>query len=91
MFDVLDGELTESAETMAKALREHLEDVLEAQDEVGRMHLDLEKLALGEKMWERQDEEKQESGEEILAKREKGVEEIMKKVSCVSLSRLRPS
>jgi hypothetical protein len=43
---MFDANLSVTAEEMVKRLKRHLEDVLKAQEEIGRMHLSLEKLTV---------------------------------------------
>lgn len=46
IFEMFDANLSVTAEEMVKRLKRHLEDVLKAQEEIGRMHLSLEKLTV---------------------------------------------
>ena len=44
IFDIFNADLSQPAEDMIKVLKGHLEEVLRVQEEIGRMHLGLEKL-----------------------------------------------
>lgn len=46
IFDIFDANLSTSSVEMVKALKGHLEQVLRVQEEIGRMHLSLEKLSV---------------------------------------------
>lgn len=53
IFEIFDADLGAPASEMVKALKEHLEGVLRVQEEIGRMHLGLEKLTVvGPGSWE---------------------------------------
>ena len=53
IFEIFDADLSEPASEMVKALKGHLEGVLRVQEEIGRMHLTLEKLTVvGQGSWE---------------------------------------
>lgn len=63
---------------MVKVLKEHLEGVLKMQEEIGRMHLGLEKLDLTGEVLE--EENMEVDGADGLGKREKAVDDIMERV-----------
>ena len=48
LFDVMNASISRSAEEMVKVLKGHLEGVLKVQEEIGRLHLGLEKIGLGD-------------------------------------------
>lgn len=53
IFEIFEADLSASAGEMVKALKGHLEGVLQVQEEIGRMHLGLEKLTVvGQGSWE---------------------------------------
>jgi hypothetical protein len=54
IFEVLDANLSETAEIMAQALRTHIDGILKAQEEIGAMHLALEHIGMGQKIWSQQ-------------------------------------
>lgn len=84
IFDIFGAELSEGGKDMVRALKGHLEEVLKVQEEVGRMHLALEGLgdyaAQAEEKHTSESEARQSNGDEVVAKREKGIEEIMDRV-----------
>ncbi|WVQ98518.1 hypothetical protein IAU59_005644 [Kwoniella sp. CBS 9459] len=82
IFKIFDAQLSEDGANMSKKLRGYLEVVLKGQEEVGRMHLELEGLGLGEKgkNWYGTAGMKEEAAE----KREKGVDEIMRRLDEIS-------
>ncbi len=78
IFEIFNAELDAPAEEMVKVLKGHLERVMKAQEEIGRMHLGLEGLDLtGNGSGEKGGREM----EDGLSKREKSVDEIMERVS----------
>ena len=78
IFEIFNAELSEGSEGMVKALKGHLESVLQVQKEIGRMHLSLEGLD-GEKV--RRESGGTEKDVDPLMKREKEVDELMGQVS----------
>ncbi|WVQ78082.1 hypothetical protein IAT38_000163 [Cryptococcus sp. DSM 104549] len=96
IFEIFNAELAAEGDAMSKKLRRYLEVALKGQEDVGRMHLELE--GLGEKVKERFPErgkpEIDEDNEERLkekkerdekfGKRERGVDEIMRKLDSLS-------
>lgn len=124
IFEIFNAELSQGSEGMVRALKGHLEEVLRVQEEIGRMHLELEGLGdgvgggderrgsgmsgLGQGDGEAEGEEEGDEGspskgrpkakegekereegkgdgvetvETVLDKREKGVDELMERVS----------
>ncbi|GFZ46340.1 hypothetical protein JCM24511_04587 [Saitozyma sp. JCM 24511] len=88
IFDIFGAELSEGGKDMVRALKGHLEEVLKVQEEVGRMHLALEGLgdyaAQAEERHTSESEARQSNGDEVVAKREKGIEEIMDRLGALS-------
>jgi len=78
IFEIFNAELSEGSEGMVKALKGHLESVLQVQKGIGRMHLSLEGLD-GEKV--RRESGGKEKEVDPLMKREKEVDELMGQVS----------
>jgi len=78
IFEIFNAELNTPAEEMVKVLKEHLEGVLKMQEEIGRMHLGLEKLDLTGEVPEEENVEV--DGADGLGKREKAVDDIMERV-----------
>jgi hypothetical protein len=108
IFEIFNADFGEGSEGMVRALKGHLEDVLKVQEEIGRMHLDLEGLGEGRRASGSNPSEsgakgadgrspvkegkgEKDEGDELL-KREKGVDELMERVSrytinpCTNLS-----
>ncbi|WRT66929.1 uncharacterized protein IL334_003894 [Kwoniella shivajii] len=89
IFEIFNANLSTSGLDMSKKLRGYLEIVLKGQDEVGKMHLNLEGLGMGERnIWE-VDTHKTEpkDGKDVksqVEEREKGIEEIMKRLDTIS-------
>jgi hypothetical protein len=53
IIEIFDADLSAPASEMVEALKRHLEGVLRVQEEIGRMHLSLEKLTVvGQGSWE---------------------------------------
>ncbi|WVF72417.1 hypothetical protein IAT40_007232 [Kwoniella sp. CBS 6097] len=85
IFKIFDAQLSEDGTNMSKKLRGYLEVVLKGQEEVGRMHLELEGLGLAEKgkNWYGTSGIKEGTGK-AAEKREKGVDEIMRRLDDLS-------
>lgn len=47
IFEIFDADLAAPAHEMVKALKGHLDEVLKVSEEIGRMHLSLERLTVG--------------------------------------------
>ncbi|WVR05009.1 hypothetical protein IAU60_002021 [Kwoniella sp. DSM 27419] len=96
IFKIFDANLSEEGVGMSKKLRAYLDMVLKGQEEVGRMHLELEGLGMTNNgYWEDAnagDSEKEEGGEgdkdrdgaAKAEKREKGIDEIMRRLDSLS-------
>ncbi|OCF40149.1 hypothetical protein I317_06038 [Kwoniella heveanensis CBS 569] len=85
IFKIFDAQLSEDGTNMSKKLRGYLEVVLKGQEEVGRMHLELEGLGLAEKgkNWYGTSGIKEGTGK-AAEKRERGVDEIMRRLDELS-------
>jgi hypothetical protein len=86
IFEIFNAEVSEGSDGMVRALKGHLEDVLKVQEEIGRMHLDLEGLGgteerRGTAKSQSQSPKGNEGDEDSLKRREKGVDELMERVS----------
>lgn len=76
IFEIFDAEPGHTSQQQIKALKGHLADVLRVQEDIGRMHLGLEGL---------------DAEADSLAKREKGVEDLMERVSSSHSHQSHPS
>ncbi|KAK8869990.1 hypothetical protein IAR55_000560 [Kwoniella newhampshirensis] len=91
IFEIFNASLSSDGSKMSNDLRGYLETVLKGQEEVAKLHLDLEDLGLGlgytsERDSEEGEKKMKEDGEQRLDKREKGVEEIMRRLDSLSQS-----
>ncbi|RXK39532.1 hypothetical protein M231_03201 [Tremella mesenterica] len=90
IFKIFKASLSPDGDNMLRLLKNHLEDALKVQEEIGRMHLALEDLRPvelqvqdGLRAWTLEDENKG-KGEDVLGDREKGVDEIMDRLGTLS-------
>ena len=112
IFEIFNADFNTTGSDLVRSLKGHLEDVLRVQEEIGRMHLSLEKVGLGEEALNEKASNpptaspripttpgtpRREAGtasapstagssrtDEAVAKREKGVDEIMDKLGELS-------
>ncbi|WVO12715.1 hypothetical protein L204_100323 [Cryptococcus depauperatus] len=94
IFEIFNAELSKEGDSMSKTLRNLLGAVLKGQEEIGKMHLNLEGLRGVNDTYEQVNDWKKEDGkdtdnkdlEQKLERREKGVDEIMQKLDSLSQS-----
>ncbi|WWC85274.1 uncharacterized protein L201_000136 [Kwoniella dendrophila CBS 6074] len=90
IYEIYNANLSTEGLDMSKKLRNYLEVVLKGQDQVGKMHLNLEGIGMGEKgIWQVGDKDENhesniEESKNKIEERQKGVEDIMQTLGDIS-------
>ncbi|WVW83358.1 hypothetical protein I302_105377 [Kwoniella bestiolae CBS 10118] len=87
IYEIFNANLSKDGISMSKNLRGYLEIVLKGQEQLGKMHLGLEGLGMGENgIWQVDREDNKGEGEvkSKIEERQKGIEDIMQRLGEIS-------